>query len=107
MVRTNPKGYEGALVEAIVQESSRKKSTVLPLAACGCIQQAAGAESARVRMILLWNEAQLHFVSLRSWTHCWGAGRAVKDRDERHAGALDSPSCPSGDVCFFRLTPPT
>src|SRR5947199_779004 len=32
---------------------------------------------------------------------------AAHDRDERHAGALDSPSCPSGDVCFFRLTPPT
>src|SRR5579863_112615 len=70
--RMNPKGYERALVEAIVQESSGKNSTVLSLAACGCAQQAAGDESARVTMTLLWNEAQLHFVSLRSWAHCGG-----------------------------------
>jgi hypothetical protein len=62
--RMNPKGYERALVEAIVQEFGRKKSTVPPLPACGCIQQAVGDESARVRMALLWNEAQLHFISL-------------------------------------------
>jgi hypothetical protein len=72
--RTNPKGYERALVEAIVQESGWKKSTVLPFAACVYIQKAAGDESERVRSTLLWNEAQLHFVSLRSWAHCGGRG---------------------------------
>ena len=30
-----------------------------------------------------------------------GVGRAVKDRDERPAGALDSPPNPKEEVCLF------
>ena len=105
--RTDSQDYVRAVVVAIVQESCRKTHTVLPLAACGRTQQAAGDDSARVSMTLLWNEAQLHFVSLRSWAK--SRGRGGLSRVEMNALRAPLTALPAQPVAcvFFCLTRPT
>ena len=53
------------------------------------------------KRILLRNEAQLNFVSLRSRFDYGGAERPVKGRDERPTGALDSSLRANGEVLLF------
>ena len=53
------------------------------------------------KRILLWNEAQLKFVSLRSGFDCVARRRLSRVCDERPSGALDSPRRAIGEVLFF------
>ena len=86
-----------------MQEVREKTGLCGSLAMLGLFHPASEDEPKEVKSEQLRNEAHLNCVSLRSRLDYVGEGRAVKGRDERPTGALDSPTLAPRERCRYFL----
>jgi Calcium binding len=88
-----------------VQEFRNRTRTIrFSLLEAGVFHQASGAEPNQFKLELLRNEAQLHFVSLRSpLDYGHGEGLSRVEMNALRAPLTAPPQCQRGLVCLFLL----
>src|SRR3989442_5852798 len=90
------------MVEAKVQEFRNETTEdVLPSGGARC--SGGHRKTNPTKGYLPSNEAQPCFVSLRCLARLCGAEGAIRAREERPPGALESPLSPRGDMSWFLL----